>query len=310
MILFHDDIQKEDARERALRELRSFLDRHEPKLARILVNTWRSQGKAITYKELREAIMHCMMGGSIEEVRLFQQLFDEWQQDYSRFVVSVVAPAWKEAVEAATNRIRNKYPAWSFDATRQGIAKWVEDAGAIFVTNSTSAQLAGIREAVRLAAVVQNLNVDTLAQVVRPMVGLYRGQVTANMNYFNSLLENGMSEKRAVNLATRYAARQHRYRAMNIARTELAFAFNRGADMYVQEAINRGFMGETVKIWCTAADERLCPTCRSLEGKVITMETDFDFHTRLTYPGIRRMPPAHPSCRCAIIYEEVSPPVF
>ena len=310
MILFHDDIQKADARERALRELRSFLDRYEPKLARFLVNTWRSQGKAITYKELREAIMHCMMGGGLQEVRLFQQLFDEWQQDYARFVVDVVAPFWEEAVKAATNRIRNRYPAWSFDETRQGIAKWVEDAGAIFVTNSTSVQLAGIREAVRLAAVVQNLNVDTLAQVVRPMVGLYRGQVVANMNYFTSLIEGGMSEKRAVNLATRYAARQHRYRAMNIARTEMAFAYNRGADMYVQEAIKQGFMGETVKIFCCSADERVCSVCGSLEGKVITMEQDFDFHTRLTYPGIRRMPPVHPSCRCAVIYEEIQGPTF
>lgn len=309
MILFHDDIQKEDARERALRELRSFLNQHEPKLARFLVNTWRSQGKAITYKELREALMHCMMGGNIEEVRLFQQLFDEWQQDYARFVVEVVAPIWKEAIEAATNRIRNKYPAWSFDATRQGIAKWVEDAGAIFVTNSTSVQIAGVKELVRRAALVQDLNVDTLAQAIRPIVGLTKQQTRAAMNYYETLRGN-MSEKRAMDMTARYAARMHRYRAYNIARTELAFAYNRGADMYVREAIEAGLMGETVKIWCTADDERVCKYCGSLEGKVITMEQEFDFVTRLTYPGIRKMPPAHPSCRCAVIYDEVSPPVF
>ena len=43
------------------------------------------------------------------------------------------------------------------------------------------------------------------------------------------------------------------------------------------------------------------------------MDEDFDFDTRLAGPAnptIRRVPPAHPSCRCAVIYKEISPPDY
>ena len=66
------NIQKIDETSALLRRLRSFLDASEPGLVRILVNTWNSQGKAITYKELREAIL----SGDISA-----DLLDEWMQD-------------------------------------------------------------------------------------------------------------------------------------------------------------------------------------------------------------------------------------
>jgi hypothetical protein len=43
------------------------------------------------------------------------------------------------------------------------------------------------------------------------------------------------------------------------------------------------------------------------------MDEDFDFDTKLAgsaNPTIRRVPPAHPSCRCAVIYKEISPPDY
>ncbi|MGN0998648.1 MAG: hypothetical protein ACI4PO_03750, partial [Faecousia sp.] len=83
-LVFHDgkfipeqNIQKSTEEAAVLRLLRSFLDANEPGLVRILVNTWRSQGKAITYKELREAIL----AGDISE-----EWLADWQQDYSRLV--------------------------------------------------------------------------------------------------------------------------------------------------------------------------------------------------------------------------------
>ena len=40
-------------------------------------------------------------------------------------------------------------------------------------------------------------------------------------------------------------------------------------------------MGEVVKVWSTAMDERTCPICGALEGKEIAMDEDFNFPTKL-----------------------------
>ena len=63
-------------------------------------------------------------------------------------------------------------------------------------------------------------------------------------------------------------------------------------------------MTRPVKVWCTADDERVCPVCGALDGMKIGIDDDFPFRTKLQAPGIRRTPPAHPSCRCAVYYEE------
>ena len=295
------NVKKNAVEAEVLRKLRSFLDANEPELVYLLVNTWNNQGKAITYKELREAIL----AGEIN-----WELLDEWQQDYVRFVVKHLQPAWEEAIAAAAAEIAKKYPDWHFDPMGEGVKTWVKERGAAFVTNSTQAQIEGLRAVVQRAAVLEDLNVDQLARAVRGMVGLTKQQSVANLRYYNNLIANGTSEKRALDLSIRYSARQHRYRGYNIARTELAFAYNKGADEGIKQAQTAGYMGEVVKVWSTAMDERTCKICGALEGKIIAMDEEFDFKTKLaaTNPGIRRTPPAHPSCRCAVMYKEISPP--
>lgn len=297
------DIHKMNAEGEVLRLLRSFLDAKEPGLVRILMNTWRSQGNAITYKELREAIL----AGEIDP-----DILDDWMQDYSRFVVKYLQPAWENAILAAASVIQRKYPLWHFDPMGAGVKAWTATHGAEFVTNVTATQIEGLRAVVRRAAVLENMTVDGLARAIRPMVGLTKQQAVANMNYYETLINNGMSEKRALDQATRYAARQHRYRGYNIARTELAFAYNQGSYEGIKQAQAAGYMGDVVKVWCTADDERVCHICGGLEGKEIAMDDDFDFKTKLEGRNdtIRRVPPAHPSCRCAVMYKEITPPVI
>lgn len=284
-----------------LRQLRSYLDDAEPQLVYFLTNTWRNQGKAITYKELREAIL----AGDLDP-----QLLEDWRQDYSRFVVEKLQPAWIDAMEAANKEKAAKYPEWFFDPYADGVREWTEKRGAEFVTSITETQMQGLRAVVQRAAVLEDMSVDQLARAIRPMVGLYQGQTIANLNYYNTLIQNGTSEKRALDLSIRYGARQHRYRGYLIARTELAFAYNKGAQEGTKQAQEKGYMGETVKVWCTADDERVCPTCGRLEGKIIAMDDDFNFQTKLqaNNPGIRQTPPAHPSCRCAVMYKEIRKP--
>lgn len=295
-------IKKSVAAITALKKLRSFLDPREPGLAYLLVRTWNNQGKAITYKELREAIL----AGEISA-----DLLDQWQQDYAKFVVKYMEPKWEEALEAGAREQLIKYPDFNFDPMGDGVITWTENRAAEFITNCTNTQIEGLRAVVRQAATLETMPVDQLARAIRPMVGLTKQQGVANLKYYNKLIEKGASPKKALDLSTRYAAKQHRYRGYNIARTELAFSYNKGADLGIRQAQEKGYMGEMVKVWCTADDERMCDYCASLDGKRIAMDEEFDFYTKLQYsnPGIRRTPPAHPSCRCAVMYEEVSPPI-
>lgn len=298
-----EHIQKATAEATVLRILRSFLDANEPGLVRILVNTWRSQGKAITYKELREAIL----SGDISA-----EYLDDWMQDYTQLVADHMLPAWEKAIKAAASVIEQKYPLWRFDPMGAGVLTWTASHAAEFVTNSTATQIEGLRAVVRRAAVLEDMSVDELARAIRPMVGLTKQQSIANMKYYETLLQNGVSAKKAQDLSIRYAARQHRYRGYNIARTELAFAYNQGSYEGTKQAQEAGYLGETVKVWCTADDERVCSICGGLEGKTIAMDEDFDFQTKLAGRNatIRRVPPAHPSCRCAVMYKEISPPIL
>ena len=297
-----EHIQKGIAEAQVLRLLRSFLNKNEPGLVRILVNTWNSQGKAITYKELREAILN----GDISADYL-----DEWMQDYTALVSEYMLPAWEKAIAAGVAALEQKYPDWHFDPMADGVRAWTASHAAEFVTNSTVTQIEGLRAVVRRAAVLEDMSVDELARTIRPMVGLTQQQSVANMKYYENLLASGTSPKRAQDLSIRYAARQHRYRGYNIARTELAFAYSKGAHEGTKQAQEAGYMGEVEKVWVTAEDERTCSTCSALEGKVVAMDDDFDFSTKLEarHPGIRRTPPAHPGCRCAVMYREVSPPI-
>ena len=108
---------------------------------------------------------------------------------------------------------------------------------------------------------------------------------------------------RADQMAATYAGRQHRYRAMNIARTELAMAYNEGAIGAVEAAQAQGYMGDMVKVWLTADDERVCPICAPLDGVEVNINA---FFTGNTNRAPLRIPPAHPQCRCAVDFVEVT----
>lgn len=303
-LIFHNgkfipeqDIQKNDMESAVLRLLRSFLDANEPGLVRILVNTWRSQGNAITYKELREAIL----AGDIDPKWL-----EDWMQDYSRLVVKHLQPAWENAITTAASVIEQKYPAWHFDPMGDGVKRWTADRAAEFVTNVTTTQMDGLRAVVRRAAVLEEMTVDELSRVIRPMIGLTKQQSNAVLNYYEKLRENGVTPKRARESAIRDAARRHRERAYSVARTELASAYNAGAHEGTKQAQAKGYMGRTVKVWSTADDERVCPTCGALEDSEAEMDEEFNGMGRSW--STRLHPPAHPGCRCAVLYMEKEPP--
>ena len=84
-------------------------------------------------------------------------------------------------------------------------------------------------------------------------------------------------------------------RADMIVNTELAFVYNRGADIGIRRAIRNGYMGRCEMVWTTAGTNRGCGRCLALKDTVVG-------HTDES--GVT-LPPLHPRCRCAIMYREV-----
>ena len=293
-----------------------FLDENEPRTVFFLQRLWKNQANAITYKDLREALL----SGEINT-----EWFGQWQQDYSQFVAEHLQPLWISAMQEAAERQKEKSSGWKFDAASEGIKRWTSRRGAAFVTNSTETQIKALRAAVHHIA-GSSQNVDELAKLVRPMIGLTKPQTIANANYVKQLQEKKLPPKRVANLAAKYAARQHRYRAQMIARTELAFAFNQGTLEWARQAQAEGYLGKAVKVWHAALDElpsrstsrsrskrkrgRCCDVCRNLHGTEVPLDEPFPFQTCLSDPDARLAPPAHPHCRCAIDIKEIEPSQF
>lgn len=291
-----EHIEKANAQNATLRLLRSFLDANEPGLVRFLVNTWRSQGQAITYKEVREAILR----GDIDP-----EWLEDWMQDYAKLVKNVFLPAWEKAIEAGFTAKAQQY-SFYFNPVADGVRAWTFAHAAEFITNVSTSQIEGLRAVIRRATVMEDMTVDELARAIRPMIGLTKQQSELVLNYYETLRKNGVYPKRARERAIRYAARKHRERAYSIARTELATAYNSGAHEATKEAQARGYLGPTVKVWSTADDERVCPTCGALDGKEAEMDEEFTDIRRSWSTRIH--PPAHPGCRCGVLYVEKEPP--
>lgn len=89
-------------------------------------------------------------------------------------------------------------------------------------------------------------------------------------------------------------------------------AINFGKQLMYMDAIDRGLMDEGErKVWVTALDERVCPTCGPMDGISIPMTKAFSvtMPKPKTARGSRRetvellVPPVHPNCRCTVVTE-------
>lgn len=300
--------KKGKAAQAALNRLNAFLNAAEPEPVFWLTRLWGDQQKAITYKELQEAI---------DAGYLDQKTLAAWQQDYANFVNEKLKPIWTAAMEAGAADLTAKHPDFFFDPMAEGILNWTSTHGAEWVTNITDEAREAMTAMIERATTGEWTS-DELARAIRPTIGLTKPQALANLNYYEhmkaALLKNNPTMKQetaarqAREAAGRYAGRQHRQRAYTIATTELAFAYNKGADDGVKQAIQQGFMGKTVRIWSTAYDDGVCPICSALEGQQIDMEDEFNFKGASLYAGQKQTPPAHPRCRCAVLYKEIEPP--
>lgn len=289
-----------------LARLEAFLNRDTPELTELVYRLFQNQQNAVSYKELREAVMN----GYEDEIL-------RWQEDYARFVVDELYPRWKEAMHKGASALEGRLGDFVFDDSDREVIQWLNQHGADFVTNVGKETRDAVK-AILYKGQIEGWTSAEIARYIRPCVGLTRPDAEANARYqkrvYDSLLKDHprMSEEkasqRAREAALKYAAKQHRRRADMIANTELAYAYNRGAHESVRQAVRDGMMGTCIKVWSTAGTERVCPSCMALNGVSAGFDEDFSIKGKVLFKGMHETPPAHPRCRCAVKYKEISQP--
>ena len=296
-----------------LRRLEEYLESdavtREP--VEILSGFWEDQQNVITYQELRQAVI---------EGAISQEMIQLWTQDYSVLVANRLSNLWTNAITAgsAGQPVLDGL-AFEFNMQTPGILNWLGERGAEFVTACTQEQKDAIA-ALLTKKMRDGHTVDELSRLIRPCIGLTEGDAKAATRFYDNIVATLKTEhprmkpesirKKALDATQKYAERKHRARAMTIAQTESAFAYNRGADEGIRQAQAEGYLGTMKKRWSTSGDDGVCETCASLEGTEIDMDAEFGFKGRILFVGHKLLPPAHPRCACAVEYIEVGPPEF
>ena len=290
----------ENGRE-VLRRLEEYLESDEVtgEPVELLCGFWEDQQNVISYQELRKAV---------REGAISQETLGLWSQDYSVLVADRLRSLWTDAVVAgASGQPILDGLAFEFNTQTPGILRWINERGAEFVTASTQEQKEAIA-ALLTKKMKDQHTVDELARMIRPCIGLTKGDAKAAARLYDSITANLKKEhprmkpesirKKALDATQKYAERKHRQRAMTIAQTESAFAYNRGADEGVRQAQAEGYLGPMKKRWSTSGDESVCDLCKSLEGVEVGMDDEFNIGGKVLFPGHHMLPPAHPRCAC------------
>lgn len=275
----------------------------------VLCGFWEDQQNALSYQELRQAVA---------DGEISQETLRLWVQDYSLLVAGRLSKMWEDAIKAgsAGQPVLDGL-AFEFNTQAPGILSWISGRGAEFVTACTQGQKDAIA-ALLTKKMRDGHTVDELSRLIRPCIGLTEGDAKAAARFYDNIVATLKKEhprmkpesvrRKALDATQKYAERKHRQRAMTIAQTESAFAYNRGADEGIRQAQEEGYLGVMKKRWSTSGDDAVCALCSSLEGVEIDMDSDFNIGGRLLFGGQHMLPPAHPRCACAVEYIEESPP--
>ena len=259
---------------------------------RWLAREVRSWGNEFSYNELAAAI----------EAGNLDALID-WQERYAEIVNGHLAPMWAAAIAEASKKATRGMTVLS--DSNDYVRGWINTHGGELITRLSDESRLAVMNVILRGQGLRMAPRD-IAKEVRPLIGLNDRQAAANQRYKQEILqrylERGMSEskaaERAEKAALKYAGKQHRYRAETIVLTENAFAYNRGAHMGVSQSIADGYMGRCAMIWTTAGTNRVCSRCLALKDTVVGYTDE---------SGVL-LPPLHPRCRCAIMYDEVGTP--
>lgn len=295
-----------------LDELDKYMLEEEAEWNATLTQFWTDQATAITYNELQEMI---------EAGEVSQEVLEDWKRDYEVLVKENLKDKWMKAIingqkkQPLLNNLEEKQ--FQFNAAEERVKEWIWTRSGRLITEMAGEQRRAIQNIIEME-ITGYTSAGELARMIRPCIGLTTRQTAANKRYYDSLKEKlradhpRMKEStivgRAQEAQRKYAKKQLRYRAQTIAHTELAEAFNQGADFGIRQAQEKGYIGHVKKVWVTAREfmyvgvkNRVCQYCEAIEGVTKEMDEYFD----LGKCGLKKIPPAHPRCRCVVKYVEV-----
>jgi hypothetical protein len=203
------------------------------------------------------------------------------------------------------NKVKASY---RFDAKNERVARLAKAAAAKLVTNVTDETMDAIRILI-MRSIREGIPPHDVARLIvgvlgEPgattneipgLIGLNTPQMHAALNYRHGLVDMGHSPSAVDKLMARYVERKLNERSQMIARTEIMWAENVGAQAGYQQAVKQGYLpGSTVLEWITTPDERLCGSCAPMNGKTKAIGMESTFSNGSTGP------PLHPRCRCTL----------
>ncbi len=308
-----------------LARIESYLEGNAEAPVKILRGFWKDQQDAISYPELREMA---------KNGRVSNDTVKQWRQDYSVLAAKQMKGIWESAMDAGSlSQPLMDGLDFSFNLNAPGVVGWLANHGAEFVTQSTEQQNEAI-SAILARGYAEKHGIDEMAECIRPCIGLTKGQAQAVIRYYDSVKEslreqhprmwNSTVESRARHKAQMYAERLHRDRAFTIAQTEMAFAYNRGADEGIRQAQKQQLIGIVKKVWSTSGDRNVCSACEALDGVEVGLDEGFmdELNSKVKDGEVKAsvarssfrafddmLPPAHPRCACAVQYIEIESPV-
>lgn len=300
-------VAKSEASQAVLDALDEYLEGNIDEPVKWLARFWKDQAAAFTYRELLTLVT---------DESEPEKLFDTWFHDYSKLLREKITPMWQDAFLAGanTNPIINGI-GYQVNTSETSVREWILNRGAELVTNVTEDQVNAVRYIIAESQANKMGSAET-ARYIRPTVGLTERQAAANLRLYNTTKEQLRAdhprmtdesiERKARAIAGRYAQSQQMTRAETIARTEVAFAYNQGNDTAIRQAMSQGLVPIMRKVWSTADDGHVCPACEDLEGTEIDMDNEFKVTVgkKVKRTLSVSIPPLHPRCKCAVMYEE------
>lgn len=136
------------------------------------------------------------------------------------------------------------------------------------------------------------------AKDIRDLIGLDPNRVRRADNFWQSLVEQGVSDKDIQRRVGRFMDALLRERAETIARNEIHKAAGAGQQAAWESAAQQGLLDRTEysKVWITTWDEALCDLCEPMDGQSVGMDESFD-----TPNGPQDWPDMHVNCRCTAV---------
>ena len=271
--------------------IKKFELQEAPRFIRLLSRGRKEAQNVITEKELREAM-------SIGDLPAYK--YQELAETYTKYLSEGLWMMYNNGVKISYEQIAKYLIIKEQRATIEAkltMQAWTRATN--LITKINEEQRFVIKSVLDEFVVKRNVSMDELAKYIRSTVGLTPKQTEMLVKMRDTLFQEGnLPPDKIAKLIEEQAKRIHDWRAETIARTESATILNYTTEELVKEGTKQANI-RVKKVWYTAADERTCEICGAMHNKPANEDGFFE----LPDNDVIEVPPAHPNCRCCVIYD-------